>query len=266
MQKFVKFAAIAMLGMIVASPVFAEDKPVTTTVNGVVIPQERIDVSVKAATSQGQQDTPELRNMVRDKVVDLEVLSQEAVKDGLDKQSDIQQQMEITRQNILASALVQEFLKKNPISDDAVKKEYDQMKEGLGSKEYDVRHILVKTEAEAKSIAAKLKKGAKFDKLAKQFSQDAGSKENGGDLGWVPVGSIPTTYVKPFADAVLALKKGETSAPVQSQFGWHIIQLKDERNIKLPTMDELKPKLTQRLQQEAVKKFIADLRDKAKVE
>jgi peptidyl-prolyl cis-trans isomerase C len=266
MQKFFKIAAIAMLGVIAASPVFAEDKPVTATVNGVVIPQERIDVSVKAAISQGQQDTPELRKMVRDRVVDLELLSQEAIKNGVDKQSDIQQQMDLTRQNILAGALVQDFIKKNPISDEAVKKEYDQMKEGLGSKEVDVRHILVKTEAEAKSVAAKLKKGGKFDKLAMELSQDAGSKEKGGDLGWVPVGNIPSTYVKSFADAVLALKKGEISAPVQSQFGWHIIQLKDERNIKLPTMDELKPKLTQRLQQEEVKKFIADLRDKAKVE
>jgi peptidyl-prolyl cis-trans isomerase C len=268
MQKFFRFVAVAMLAAIVASPVYAEDMP-ATTVNGVVIPQERIDVNVKAALSQGQQDTPELRKMVHDKVVDLEVLSQEAIKSGLDKESDVRQQMEITRQNILAGALVQEFLKNNPVTDDAIKQEYDQMKEGLGNKEFDVRHILVKTEAEAKSIAAKLKKGGKggqFDKLAKEFSHDTGSKDNGGDLGWVPVGNIAGSYVKPFADAVLSLKKGEVSAPVESQFGWHIIQIKDERDLKLPTMDELKPKLMQRLQQEAVKKYIADLRDKAKIE
>ncbi len=269
MQKFSRFAAIAMLGVIVASPVYAEDMPANTTVNGVVIPQERIDVSVKAAISQGQKDTPELRKMVRDRLVDLEVLSQEAIKSGLDKEADVQQQMEFTRENILAGALIQGYIKNNPVTDDAIKQEYDQMKEGLGSKEYDVRHILVKTEDEAKSIAAKLKKGGKggqFDTLAKEMSHDAGSKDNGGDLGWVPVGNISATYVKPFADAVMSLKKGEISAPVQSEFGWHIIQIKDERDIKLPTMDELKPKLTQRLQQEAVKKYIADLRDKAKIE
>jgi peptidyl-prolyl cis-trans isomerase C len=272
MLKFSKFAAIAVLGLVAASPAFAQDKtaadkPATPpTVNGVVIPQERIDVNVKAALSQGQQDTPELRNMVRDRVIDLELLSQEAIKQGMDKQADVQQQMEITRQNILAGALIQEFVKNNPISDAAIKEGYDKFKEGMGSKEFDIRHILVKTEAEAKSVEAKLKKGAKFEKLAKELSQDAGSKDNGGDLGWVPAGNIATAYVKPFADAVMALKKGQTSAPVQSQFGWHIIQIKDERNITLPTLDELKPKITQRLQSEAVKKYIADLRDKAKIE
>jgi peptidyl-prolyl cis-trans isomerase C len=266
MQKCFKFAAIAMLGLIAASPVFAEDKPDTITVNGAVIPQERVDIYVKAALSQGQQDTPELRKMVRDRVIDLEVLSQAAMSKGLDKQPDIQQQIESTRQNVLASALVQDYVKNNPITADAIKQGYDKMKEDMGSKEFDIRHILVKTEAEAKSIAAKLKKGAKFDKLAKESSMDAGSKDNGGDLGWVPVGNISNTYVKPFADAVLALKKGDISAPVESQFGWHIIQVKDVRDIKLPTMDELKPKLMQRLQQDAVKKYIADLRDKAKIE
>jgi len=266
MQKFYRIAAIAMLGAIVASPVFAEDAPLKTTVNGVVIPQERIDVNIKAAISQGQEDTPELRKTINDRLVDIEVLSQAATKNGLDKDAEIQQRIEFARESVLAGALIQDFVKNNTITDADIKKEYDLMKESLGSKELDVRHILVKTEADAKSVAARLKKGEKFDTLAMELSDDAGSKDKGGDLGWVPTGNVSAAYVKPFADAVLALKKGETSAPVESKFGWHIIQIKDERDLKLPPLDEVKPKLLQRLQQEAVKKYVEDLRGKAKIE
>ncbi len=268
MQIFKRFAAIAMLGAIVASPVYADDTAAktTVTVNGVVIPQSRIDVNIKAAVSQGQEDTPELRKMVIDRLVDIEMLSQEATKEGLGKDAEIQQRIEFSRESVMAGALIQKFVEGNNITDAEIKAGYDKMKESLGSKELDVRHILVKTEAEAKSVAAKLKKGAQFDKLAMELSQDAGSKENGGDLGWVPKGNISAAFVKPFADAVLALKKGETSAPVESKFGWHIIQVKDERDLKLPPLDEVKPKILQRLQQEAVKNYVDGLREKAKIE
>jgi peptidyl-prolyl cis-trans isomerase C len=124
----------------------------------------------------------------------------------------------------------------------------------------------VEKEADAKSLVAKLKKGGKFDKLAEANSKDAGSKERGGDLGWVPVGSIPTTYVKPFADAVMNLTKGQVSEPVQSQFGWHVIKLEDVRDLKLPTYEEVKPQILQSLQQQAVQKMVAEMRAKAKIE
>lgn len=262
MLKFSKIAAFAMLAAIATSPVYAQEKS-AALVNGVSIPQSRVDTRVKEiTTSQGQADTPELRAAVRDELINIEVLSQEASKAGLDKRDETQQQLELTRKTILASAFVQDYIKNHPIGDDALKQEYESLKQHLGSREYKARHILVKEESEAKAIVAQLNKGAKFEKIAKEKSLDTGSRERGGDLGW----SVPSNFVKPFADALTGLAKGKTSAPVQSQYGWHIIQLEDVRDLKVPTFDELKPNLVQRLQQQNIKKMIAEQRAKAKVE
>ena len=273
MLKTSRLAALVILGIIAANPAYAENKPAedkpAAKVSGISIPQERVDLRVKIVTAQGQADSPELRKAIHDDLVNIELMSQEALKKGLDKQSETVQQLELARQTVLVGAFVQDYVKTHPLSDEAVAKEYDKLKSSLGNKEYNVRHILVEKESDAKSIAAKLKKGGKegnFDKLAKANSKDAGSKEHGGDLGWIPVGNIPNTFVKPFGDALMNLGKGQVSAPVQSQFGWHIIKLEDVRDLKLPPLDEVKPQITQRLQQQAVKDLIADLRDKAKSE
>ena len=136
------------------------------------------------------------------------------------------------------------------------------IRKALGEKEYKARHILVDTEDEAKAIIAKLNKGEKFEDLAKQ-SKDPGSKDKGGDLGW----ANQAAYVKPFSEAMTKLEKGKfTAAPVKSDFGWHVIQLDDVRDLKAPSLDEIKPQLTQRLQQQMVEKHILELRTKAKVE
>lgn len=262
MLKFSKFAVFAMLGALAASPVYAADKS-AALVNGVSIPQSRVDARVKEiTTSQGQADTPELRAAIRDELINIEILSQEASKAGLDKNDETQQKLEMTRQTILASSFVQDYIKNHPISDEALKQEFENLKQHLGTKEYKVRHILVKDESEAKAIVAQLNKGAKFDKLAKEKSLDTGSRERGGDLGW----SVPSNFVEPFAKALTALAKGKISTPVQSQYGWHIIKLEDVRNLQVPSFDEIKPNLMQRLQQQNIKKMIAEQRAKAKVE
>jgi peptidyl-prolyl cis-trans isomerase C len=269
MLKTSRLAALAILGIIAASPVYAEDKP-AAKMTSISIPQERIDLRIKMITAQQDQpDTPELRKAVREDLVNIELMSQEALKKGLDKQSETVQQLELAKQGVLVGALMQDYVKTHPVSDEAIAKEYDTLKSSLGTKEYHVRHILVEKESDAKSIAAKLKKGGKegdFDKLAKANSKDTGSKEHGGDLGWIPVGKITNSFVKPFGDALMKLSKGQVSEPVQSQFGWHIIKLEDIRDLKMPPLDEIKPQLTQRLQQQAVKQMITDLRDKAKIE
>ncbi|MHB1100916.1 MAG: peptidylprolyl isomerase, partial [Burkholderiales bacterium] len=160
-------------------------------------------------------------------------------------------------------AYLHDYAKSHPVTDAEMKQEFDKIKAHMGSKEYKVRHILVKTEAEAKKIIADLKKGAKFSKLAAEKSEDPGSKSNGGELDWAPA----SNFVQPFADAVRLLKKGEiTPAPVQTPFGWHVIQLQDEKALKLPTFDQVKPQLQQRVQQEHIQKLISDLRAAAKVE
>jgi peptidyl-prolyl cis-trans isomerase C len=262
MLKTGTFAALAILGALLVNPAFAEDKA-AATVNGVAIPQARVDLRVKIATSQGQPDTPALQKAVLDDMINLEVLAQAAEKAGMDKDPEVIQQTELARQSVLASAFVRDYAKNHPISDDQLKQEYDKLKAHLGTKEYKASHILVDTEAEAKAIIAQLRKKGNFAKIAKAKSKDAGSAANGGELEW----AVPSNFVPPFAKALVALKKGAyTKVPVQSQFGWHIIKLDNVRSLKVPTFEELKPKLMQRLQQQSIKDYIADLRSKAKIE
>lgn len=261
MLKTGKFAALAILGALAINPAFAEDKS-AALVNGVSIPQARIDLRVKAAAAQGQADSPELRKAIRDDMINLEVMAQEAVKTGLDKNADVVQQVELAKQSVLVGAFVQDYVKNHPISEDQLKQEYDKLKAKLGNKEYNTRHILVETEAEAKGIIAQLGKKAKFEKLAAK-SKDTGSAAQGGSLGW----AVPSNFVPEFANALLNLKKGEyTKEPVQSQFGWHVIKLDDTRELKVPSFEEVKPQLQQRLQQQSIKKAIDELRAKAKIE
>jgi len=261
MLKSGKFAVLAIFGALAINPAFAEEKS-AAMVNGVSIPQARIDLRVKAAAAQGQADSPELRKAIREDMINMEVLVQEAARLGLDKNSDVVQQVELTRQQVLAGAFVQDYAKKHPVSEDQLKQEYDKLKAKLGSKEYNARHILVETEEEAKAIITQLGKKAKFEKLAEK-SKDTGSASQGGSLGW----NIPGNFVPEFANVMINLNKGDyTKEPVKSQFGWHVIKLDDVRDMKAPSFEEIKPQLQQRMQQQSVQKVIADLRAKAKIE
>ncbi len=262
MLKFSKFALLSALLAVAVGAQAADDKP-AALVNGVSVPQARVDLRVKVATQQTQQpDSPDLRSKVREELITLEVISQAAVKAGLDKQPETVQRLELTKQNILADALVQEYVKSHPVTDDMLKKEYENFKKRVGNTEYKLSHVLVGTEDEAKKAAAELKKGAKFAKVAKSMSLDTSSKDKGGDLGW----TVPAKFVQPLADAVLKLKKGQVSEPVQTQYGWHIIKLEDTRDLKLPALDEMKANLENSMQQQAIAKYIEELRSKAKVE
>lgn len=231
-------------------------------VNGKAIPANRAEVLMANQLAQGQAKTPELEAAVKEELVRREILAQAAVGKGMDKKSDVQAQVELARQGVLIGAYLNEFARGIKISDDDVKKEYDTLKGALGDKEYKARHILVDKEEDAKGIIEKLKKGEKFEELAKA-SKDPGSKDKGGELGWANKGS----YVPPFAEAMTKLAKGKyTEAPVQSNFGWHVIQLDDVRELKAPNFDDVKPQIVQRMRQMAVEKHILDLRAKAKVE
>lgn len=259
MLKYSKLAVFALLGAIATSTAFAQAKP-AATVNGVAIPQARLEMRVKAAIAQGQPDSPDLRNAIRDELINIEVLAQAASKKGLHKQSDVAQQIELTKQSILASAFVQDYVKKHPISDEVLKQEFDRINKQRGNMEYKVAHILLKTEDEAKTVAEQLK-NSKFEDVAMDKSQDPGSSVKGGDLGW----AVPGNFVRPFAEAMVAMSKGQVSAPVQSQFGWHIIRLEDTREVKVPSFDEVKPNVAQHMQQQLVQKAIAEQRSKATI-
>ena len=221
-------------------------------------PQPYFDFMLKQRTTQGQPDTPELRQAVRDELNTRELLVREAKKAGLDKQPGMKAEMDLTAQTVLVRAYMADYLKAHPVPDDVLHKEYDQIRSQMGDKEYKVRHILVDKEDEAKDIIAQLQKGEKFEKLAER-SKDTGSKANGGDLDW----NVPANFVKPFADAMVGLQKGKfTTTPVQTQFGWHVIQLDDVRDAKVPSFDEVKPQLAQRAQGQVVEQYLKDLRAK----
>ncbi len=251
--------SLSLLALATA-PAFAHAQ--VAKVNGKAIPANRAEVLMANQLAQGQAKTPELEAAVKEELVRREVLAQAAVAKGIDKKSDVQAQVELARQGVLIGAYLNEFARGVKIGDEDVKKEYDNLKGALGDKEYKARHILVEKEDEAKDIIAKLKKGEKFEELAKA-SKDPGSKDKGGELGWANKAS----YVPPFAEAMAKLAKGKyTEAPVQSSFGWHVIQLDDVRELKAPNFDEVKPQIVQRMRQMAVEKHILDLRAKAKVE
>jgi peptidyl-prolyl cis-trans isomerase C len=252
--------ALSLPGLALAQAGAASAK--VATVNGVTIPKTRVDTIVRAQEAQGQKDTPEMRAGIRDRLITLEIVAQEAKRKGLAKSVDTVSQIELANTNILAQAFHADYLKNHPVSDDALKAEFEKIKSQMGDKEYKARHILVEKEAEATEIIAKLKKGEKFEELAKA-SKDPGSKDHGGDLDW----NQPGGFVKPFSDAMVKLEKGKyTETPVQSQFGWHVIQLDDVRPAKFPDFNEVKPRLEQRMQEAMFDKVVADLRAKAKVE
>jgi peptidyl-prolyl cis-trans isomerase C len=261
MLNYKKFAMLSVL-VLAINPAFAESKS-AAMVNGVSIPQARIDLRVKMASAQGQPDSTELRKKIREDMINLEVLVQEAKKAGLDKDPEVMLQTELNRMALLGNAYVQDYAKKHPIGEEQLKQKYDNLKSSLGDNEYNVSHILVASEEEAKTIIGQLGKKGRFDKIAKEKSKDVGSAEKGGSLGW----SVPTNFPPPFASAMVKLKKGEyTKQAIQSQFGWHIIKVDDVRNLKMPSYDELKPQIHQGMQQQMIQDLIADLRSKAKIE
>jgi peptidyl-prolyl cis-trans isomerase C len=222
-------------------------------------PQGQYDLLLKERLAQGAQDTPELRNAVREELNTRELLAREARKQGLDKTADMKTQMDLAGQTVLVRAYVADWIAKNPIPESELKAEYDKIKAQIGDKEYKVKHVLLEKEDEAKEVIAELQKGAKFDDLAKARSKDPGSKDKGGDLDW----NAPGSFVKPFGDAMSKTPKGKFSPqPVQTQFGWHVIMVEDTRDAKVPSFDEVKPQLQQRLQAAHLDKYFKDLRAK----
>lgn len=232
-------------------------------VNGKAVPKARLEALSQQFQSTGRPVTPEVQDQMRQHLIALEVFSQEADKLGLSSSDDFKAQMELARQNVLANQLIKDFEKKNAITDDLLKAEYDKFAAANGGKEIKARHILVDKEADAVAIIASLKKGGKFDDIAKKRSKDTGSGAKGGDLDW----ANPTSYVPEFSAALLKLNKGQlTDTPVKTQFGYHVIRVDDTRDIKLPSFDEVKPQIADQMKQDKRGNFQRDLLGKAKVE
>jgi peptidyl-prolyl cis-trans isomerase C len=232
-------------------------------VNGKAVPKTRMEALAQQVARSGRPITPDVEAQIKEEVIAREIFMQEAQKRGLDATDDYKAQIELAKQTILIRELFSKFQETNAVSDADIQAEYDKFVAANGGKEYRARHILVETEAQANAILASLKKNGKFEDIAKKQSKDPGSGANGGDLDW----SAPGSYVKEFSDAMVALKKGETSAaPVKSQFGFHIIRLDDVREAQLPKLEDVKPQIAQQLQQQRMANFQQELRAKAKVE
>lgn len=232
-------------------------------VNGKAIPSSKVDQILAEVKKQGQPDSPELRNAIRESLIMTELINQEAQKRKLLDRSEVKLALEQARSRIVANVLAQDYLKTNPIKDEDVKAEYEKIKANvLKTPEYRARHILVEKEEEAKDIIAKLKSGAKFEDLAKQ-SKDPGSAANGGDLDW----AVPENYVPEFSAALQKLKKGEiTETPVKTQFGYHVIRLDDTRQGQVPPFEQVQPQIREKIQQQKLGEFQDKLRKSAKVE
>jgi len=267
MNRTIRYALVLAFATAASStPVLAqksaEKAGAYATVNGKAIPKSRADALLAGQSRQGIPDSPELRKQVSEELIRREILTQEASKKGFDKKPEIQGQIDLARQGVLIGAYLNDYARTHPVTDEAIKKEYEAVKAKMGDKEYKARHVLVEKEDEAKAIIESLKRGVKFDEVAKQ-SKDPGSKDKGGDLGW----ANPASFVKPFSDAMMKLAAGKfTETPVKSDFGWHVIQLDETRDLKLPSFDEAKGQIAQQLQQRVVQQHIDDLRAKAKVD
>ena len=261
MKKQVLLATVVASLLAVAAPgAMAQNVAI---VNGKAVPKTRLDALAQQVTKSGKPITPEIQGQLREEVIAREIFMQEANKRGLAASEDYKVQMELARQTIMIRALFADYQKKNPVTEAELKAEYDKFAAANGGKEYKASHILVEKEAEATDIIASLKKGGKFEEIAKKQSKDPGSGANGGDLDW----ANPSSYVPEFSEALLKLSKGQTTdVPVKSQFGYHIIRVDDVRTAQLPAFEELKPQIAQQMEQQKLAAFQEDLRKKAKIE
>ncbi|HLX02133.1 MAG TPA: peptidylprolyl isomerase [Trinickia sp.] len=249
-----------LLAAFAAAPAFAQNIAV---VNGTPIPKSRADALVSQLVKQGQQDSPQLQQAVREELVNREILMQEAIREGVPSQPDVKAQVAVAQQTVVLRALIEKFVKDNTPTDAEVKARYDDLVKQAGGREYHLHHILVDNEQQAKDLIAKIKAGASFEDLAKQYSKDPGSGKNGGDLDW----ANPNSYVPEFAAAAEKLQKGQmTDEPVHTQFGWHIIRVDDIRDIAPPPLDSVKTQIVQQIQQEKLQAFEEGLRKQAKIQ
>jgi peptidyl-prolyl cis-trans isomerase C len=232
------------------------------TVNGKQLSGELFDAFTQAVTGGAQEPpTDEQRQQMLDQLINMTLAAESAEKDGLAKDPAVQARLELLRTQILAEAASEKFIKANPATDEQIRAEYDAQVATM-PKEYKARHILVDTKEAADAIIVKLQAGGDFAKLAATESKDS-SASNGGDLGWFS----PQTMVKPFADAVATLEKGKyTQAPVQSEFGWHVILLEDVRSPEVPEFEQVKPQVEMFTQRKKLQAHLEELRKAANVQ
>jgi peptidyl-prolyl cis-trans isomerase C len=261
--------ALALGGLAACQPKAAAPGTVDTsapiaTVNGTAITQDFFDFYIKGITGGKPTSalTPEQRTQALDNLIRAQLIAQQAQKDGVDRSSETADMIELSRLNVLQQTMSERYLKDKKPTEQELRAEYETQVAALPKLEYHARHVLVATEPFATKVVESLDKGAKFEDVAKRESMDS-SKDNGGDLGWF----TPDRMVKPFSDAVVALKPGEfTHKPVQTQYGWHVIQLVETRDLAAPPFDQVRQRLEQVVQARKFKAYTDDLMRNAKID
>ena len=267
MRTLSRLLSIALLAAALAacnSGSSGDDSAVLATVNGKPITANMMSAYVRSQTNgQDIQLNDMQRQAVLKSMVNMELLAQAARKDGVDRKPEVAADITMNDNGLLAQAAVMQYLKDHQPTDAQLQAAYQEQVKGVDTHEYKARHILVKDEAQAKDIIAQLGKGGNFAALAKKYSLDPGSKDTGGDLGdWFPGSSM----VPEFGAALATLKKGEyTKEPVQSKYGWHVIQLEDVRSQPAPTFEQMHEKLAEQMQRKAMSDYLEQLRAGAKV-
>lgn len=249
-------AGLVMAGTIAA---FAAHAETVRTINGVDIDSSVLDVYAETRLQKpAAQITAEEKESLTDELGDIYLLSTQDRAKELEQDPRVKAQLELQRRGALAQATAQDFLSRNAASDEEILEEYALQIEMAPPLQFKARHILVETQSTATDLIAQLDEGAKFEDLAKEHSTDEGSGPAGGDLGWFS----PNQMVPPFSEAVAKLEDGAyTSAPVQSQFGWHVILREDSRESEPPTLESVRDVIKQRIEQRKLQDYIAQLRE-----
>jgi peptidyl-prolyl cis-trans isomerase C len=207
------------------------------------------------------QNSPEMQMNVLNELANVIIAAQDAEKKGIDKRPEVAATLALLRAKLLTQTVIQEYAESNKPTEEQIKTYYEAEYANQTGQEYKARHILVKEEAQAKSLIEELSGGADFAELAKTHSTGPTGK-NGGDLGWFDANQM----VKPFADAVASLEKGSYSqAPVQTQFGWHVILLEDSRPTEAPTLEGVRGEITTKLQQKSLADYMQELRKTSEI-
>jgi peptidyl-prolyl cis-trans isomerase C len=269
--KFSALSAVCSVLLLTTGSSLAQPKPaapiaptgVLATVNGVQIPSSLLEQNVNANVAQGQRDTPELRQLLKEELINREILAQESAKLGLDKTAEAKTQLAQMRQTLMVELLLNDLSKKNPVTDVKIKAEYDQRVEALkNEQEYKISLIVTSTEDEAKALIVQINKGDSFEKIAAEKSIDP-SKANGGQVGWV----LPAQILPAISNVMVNLNKGALAvSPIRTQAGWNIIKLEDKRAYQPPGLNEAKNDIRQALQQQQRAELVKRLRDAAKVQ
>jgi peptidyl-prolyl cis-trans isomerase C len=237
------------------------------TVNGAPISKGLFEINLRAALAQGQKDTPQLREAIKNELINRQLIAQEVVKQGLDKEIDLQDQITQLKQNLYLQVFIEDHFQKNPITTEQLREEYNKQKQYLGNgsdsaTQFKISQIVLKSEPEATAVIGRLQAGESFAKAAKDSSLDAKTKSQGGVLGWVAAQQLAPQI----ANVVANMSKGSfTKLPIRLGDAWVVVRVDDTRSSKIPSFEASQSQLKQAIIQQYLGDTLKRLRESAKI-